>query len=410
MKINIPPDARNIINVLNNNGYEAFVVGGCVRDAILGKEPEDWDITTSALPEQVKALFRRTIDTGLKHGTVTVMCDKTGYEITTYRIDGEYRDGRHPENVEFTVSLYEDLRRRDFTINAMAYNDERGIVDEFDGLGDLKKGIIKCVGEAMERFEEDSLRMMRAIRFSAQLNFEIEDKTGLAIKEHSKHISLVSAERIRVELVKTLLSQRPGFIFLLCDYGMADLVLPVLCEHRGCGRENLVSRMLSLVPERTALRFSVLFAFDGEETAVKAMRALRFDNRTVSMVGKLVRFLHEDLKEDEVSVRQMLCKCKTDIFFELLELKKAYVLAKGENADILDRIRTIADRILERGDAYELSMLKITGTDLLDMGVERGSKVGEVLAMLLDEVIREPEKNDTAILKAMVRMQMGEKQ
>mgnify|MGYP002747897424 FL=1 len=173
-KINIPGSVKLIIDVLENNGYEAFAVGGCVRDTILDREPQDWDITTSALPEQVKELFNRTLDTGIQHGTVTVMIKHVGYEVTTYRIDGEYNDSRHPESVEFTSNLIEDLKRRDFTINAMAYNEREGLVDAFDGINDINNKIIRCVGEPEERFGEDALRILRAVRFSAQLGFDID--------------------------------------------------------------------------------------------------------------------------------------------------------------------------------------------------------------------------------------------
>ena len=180
-KINVPKSVKIIIKILEDNGYEAFAVGGCVRDAIIGREPNDWDITTSAMPGDVKRLFHKTIDTGIAHGTVTVMIERVGYEVTTYRIDGEYEDGRHPKSVEFTGNLIEDLKRRDFTINAMAYNDRQGIVDEFDGVGDLERGLIRCVGNPIDRFNEDALRILRAVRFAAALNFDIEEETKNAI-------------------------------------------------------------------------------------------------------------------------------------------------------------------------------------------------------------------------------------
>ena len=184
-RIQIPQHAKEILERLNQHGFEAYVVGGCVRDSLLGRQPEDWDITTSARPEQVKAIFGRTIDTGIQHGTVTIMRGKTGYEVTTYRIDGEYEDSRHPKNVEFTSNLTEDLKRRDFTINAMAYNPKEGLVDVFGGEEDLKAGIVRCVGFAMDRFTEDALRILRALRFSAQLGFGIEENTWNAIKRIS---------------------------------------------------------------------------------------------------------------------------------------------------------------------------------------------------------------------------------
>ena len=208
-KIQLPSDVVWIIHKLQENGKEAFAVGGCVRDSILGKKPKDWDITTSASPEEVKKIFKKTVDTGILHGTVTVMMGKIGYEVTTYRIDGEYEDNRHPKTVTFTENLVEDLKRRDFTINAMAYNEKVGLVDVFKGRDDLEKGVIRCVGIAKERFEEDALRMLRAVRFSAQLNFEIEEKTKDAIKELSSNLSFVSKERIQTELMKLLVSDNP---------------------------------------------------------------------------------------------------------------------------------------------------------------------------------------------------------
>ncbi|MDF2952130.1 MAG: polynucleotide adenylyltransferase/metal dependent phosphohydrolase, partial [Anaerocolumna sp.] len=183
MKIQLPQKVDYIINQLIIHGYEAYAVGGCVRDSILGKEPEDWDITTSATPLEVKKIFRRTIDTGIAHGTVTVMMEKEGFEVTTYRIDGEYEDNRHPKSVEFTANLVEDLKRRDFTINAMAYNSEDGLVDVFGGLEDINLRMIRCVGSAFDRFDEDALRILRALRFSAQLGFTIEKETMEAIRE-----------------------------------------------------------------------------------------------------------------------------------------------------------------------------------------------------------------------------------
>ena len=177
VRIRLPQKVHDIIETLQAAGYEAYAVGGCIRDSVLGKEPDDWDITTSAKPEEVKKLFRRTIDTGIMHGTVTVMMDKEGFEVTTYRIDGKYEDNRHPKDVTFTANLQEDLRRRDFTINAMAYNEKDGLIDIYEGLQDIDKGLIRCVGVAKERFREDALRMMRAVRFSAQLGYTIEDKT-----------------------------------------------------------------------------------------------------------------------------------------------------------------------------------------------------------------------------------------
>lgn len=222
----IPEKAAEIIRVLMNHGFEAYAVGGCVRDSILGRKPEDWDITTSARPEEVKRIFPRTVDTGIEHGTVTVLMDREQFEVTTYRVDGEYTDHRHPKEVTFTASLEEDLKRRDFTINAMAYNPETGLVDIFQGIEDLERKIIRCVGDPGERFDEDALRILRAIRFSAQLGFVIDDATKQAMSERAETLKDVSAERIRVELVKLLVSAYPEKIREACRLGITRVVLP----------------------------------------------------------------------------------------------------------------------------------------------------------------------------------------
>ena len=226
MKLTIPSNAEKILHILEENGYEAYVVGGCVRDSILGRNPNDWDITTSASPQQVKELFQRTVDTGLQHGTVTVLMDKEGYEVTTYRVDGDYEDGRHPKQVMFTSSLEEDLKRRDFTINAMAYHPERGLVDLFHGMEDMEHKIVRCVGDPMERFHEDALRILRAVRFSAQLGFTIEEKTKAGIQALAPNLKCVSAERIQTELVKLLVSPHPDYLRVAYETGITREFLP----------------------------------------------------------------------------------------------------------------------------------------------------------------------------------------
>lgn len=226
MRIQLPEKVTKIIETLEAAGFEAYAVGGCVRDSILGRKPDDWDITTSAKPDQVKHLFQRTVDTGIKHGTVTVLLEREGFEVTTYRIDGAYEDGRHPSEVSFTASLREDLRRRDFTINAMAYNDKEGLVDLYGGLTDLEAGVIRCVGKAVERFDEDALRMLRAVRFSAQLGFWIEEETRAAIRLLAPNLQKISAERIQVELVKLVTSPHPDYLRTAYELGITAQILP----------------------------------------------------------------------------------------------------------------------------------------------------------------------------------------
>src|SRR5471030_2394585 len=227
MKIEIPKDVKFIICTLINNGYEAYVVGGCVRDSLLNKTPKDWDITTKPKPEEVIKLFDKVVLTGLKHGTVTVIINKYGYEVTTYRTDGEYEDNRHPKEVQFVSSLKEDLARRDFTINAMAYNEKDGLVDYFAGIQDLNDQIIKTVGEPKKRFDEDALRMLRAIRFSAQLNFKIDEIVLGTIKELKDNIKNISKERIREEFNKILISN-PRKIEILKECEILEYIIPVI--------------------------------------------------------------------------------------------------------------------------------------------------------------------------------------
>ena len=226
MQIQLPDKVHHIINTLEEAGYEAYAVGGCVRDSILGRKPDDWDITTSAKPEEIKRLFPRTVDTGIKHGTVTVLLGGEGFEVTTYRVDGVYEDGRHPSEVTFTASLKEDLKRRDFTINAMAYNARTGLVDLYGGLADIENRVIRCVGIAGERFDEDALRMLRAVRFSAQLSFRIEEATGEAVKALAPNLQKISAERIQVELVKLVTSPNPDYLRTAYELGITAQILP----------------------------------------------------------------------------------------------------------------------------------------------------------------------------------------
>ena len=267
IQIQIPEKAKYIIETIQNAGFEAYVVGGCVRDSILGRCPEDWDITTSARPEQVKALFRRTIDTGIQHGTVTVMLDKEGFEVTTYRVDGKYEDSRHPKEVTFTPNLEEDLKRRDFTINAMAYNETEGLIDIFGGLQDIEAKLIRCVGNPEERFGEDALRIMRAIRFSAQLGYEIHEDTEAAIRKLAPTLQKISAERIQVELTKLLISPHPDTLRDAYDMGVTKVILPefdAMMEtpqkhkhHKYNVGEHTLHALIEIAPEKN-LRYAML--------------------------------------------------------------------------------------------------------------------------------------------------------
>ena len=296
MRIEMPYEAEWIIDNIRSHGYEAFIVGGCVRDAVLGRIPGDWDITTSAKPEQVKEIFGKTVDTGLKHGTVTIIKHGSGYEVTTYRIDGEYLDGRHPETVEFTPDLREDLKRRDFTINAMAYSHETGIVDEFEGMEDLKRRVIRCVGCAKDRFTEDALRILRAVRFAAQLDFVIEDETYKAIAEIAPNLVHVSKERIQVELTKLLMSDHPEKIWMVDATGIAEYVTPGFTEVFERELESRSSRDplkecwagIAALPADKSHRWAGFLRHMTAEQAVKILRGLKLDNDTIGNVKNMI--------------------------------------------------------------------------------------------------------------------------
>ena len=431
MKIQLPEKVKFIIETIAAAGYEAYAVGGCIRDSILGREPNDWDVTTSATPEQVKALFRRTVDTGIQHGTVTVMLDKEGFEVTTYRIDGEYEDSRHPKEVIFTPNLVEDLKRRDFTINAMAYNDEAGLVDIFDGMGDINKGIIRCVGDPMERFTEDALRILRAIRFSAQLGYSIEENTKAAITRLAPNLRNISAERIQVELTKLLTSPHPDYMEVVYETGVSAIILPELdiCmkteqNHKhhcmGVGKHILCS--LTYAPADKYLRWALLFHDIGKpqtltvdekgithfyghprisaEMAREILKRLRFDNDTIHVVCRLVEHHHCGIGvvPDMRRVRRAINKMGEDIFPLFLQLWYADIMAQSEyNRDEkLEAIRLwkeMYEQIKENHQCTSLKTLAVTGSDLIALGMKPGKELGETLKGLLEYVLDHPEEN-----------------
>ena len=439
MKLTIPVNAEKILRVLENQGFEAFIVGGCVRDSILGRRPDDWDITTSARPEQVKALFRRTVDTGLKHGTVTVLMDKESYEVTTYRIDGEYEDGRHPKEVAFTASLEEDLKRRDFTINAMAYHPDRGLVDLFHGMDDIRAEIIRCVGNPLERFGEDALRILRAVRFSAQLGFSIEAETKTGIEELAPNLKLVSAERIQTELVKLLVSPHPDYFLTAYETGITRQFLP---EFDACmeteqntphhclsvGLHTLQS-LLNIRPDKV-LRLT-MFLHDigkpavkktdengrdhfkmhgpaGEKMASAILRRLKFDNDTISKVCRLIRWHDDRPAPDMCSVRRAVNRIGEDIFPLYLEVQRADMLAQStykreEKAARLEGVNECYRKILEEGQCVSLKSMAVKGRDLIAAGYAPGPELGEILDRLLEHVLEHPEDNEKDRLLALLK-------
>ncbi len=430
IQIQIPEKVKKIIDTLTAAGQEAYAVGGCVRDAVLHREPADWDITTSASPMEVKSLFKKTIDTGLQHGTVTVMLGHEGFEVTTYRVDGVYEDCRHPKEVQFTKSLLEDLKRRDFTINAMAYNPSEGLVDAFDGIGDLKRGVIRCVGEARERFTEDALRMLRAVRFGAQLGFTLETETKKAIGELCENLNMVSAERVQAELVKLLLSPHPEKLLEVWETGMTKVILPEFDACMACAQNNPHHKYsvgehticaLKNIEANRVLRLAMLFHDFGkpivkttdakgidhfhrhqevsEQLAEAVMRRLRFDNDTMRAVTRLVRYHDDHPALTPAGVRRAVNRIGEDLFPYYLKVQRADILAQAtetqkEKLAAVERVEYLFDKILEEKDCFTLKQLAVGGRDLIAAGIPAGPALGEVLAHLLELVIEEPKKND----------------
>lgn len=430
MRIELPSGVRTIIQILNQHGHEAFAVGGCVRDSILNRNPDDWDITTSATPYQVKELFARTVDTGLQHGTVTVLVGGTGYEVTTYRIDGEYEDGRHPKEVQFTSNLTEDLKRRDFTINAMAYCEETGLIDQFGGMEDLEHKVIRCVGDPRKRFEEDALRILRAVRFAAQLGFTIEEKTKEAIIELAPTLSKISAERIQVEIVKLLVSDQPEMWEMVYETGITKVIMPEFDRmtdvpqntphHRwNVGKHTLEA--LKNVENDKILRLTMLMHDMGKadtrstdengrdhfyghdaassEIAKKILRRLKFDNYTIQTVSRLVYWHNYRPIPNEKAVRRMVNKVGVDLFPSLLKVRRADNMAQStykreEKLANLEAVERIFQEIIEKQQCVSLKMLAVTGNDLIKRGLKPGPMLGETLEWLLEVVLEHPEMNE----------------
>ena len=429
MKIFLPEKVKYIIETLTDAGFEAYAVGGCVRDTILGRTPMDWDITTSAKPEQVKKLFAHTIDTGIQHGTVTVMLSHEGFEVTTYRIDGEYEDARHPKEVQFTSNLLEDLKRRDFTINAMAYNEKDGLVDAFDGEGDLEKGIIRCVGVAEERFSEDALRMLRAVRFAGQLGFSIEEETRQAIQKLAPNIAKVSAERIQIELVKLMTAKHPEEIMTAYETGLTKVFLPEFDVMMVTGQNNphhcysvgvhTVEALKQIEPDKVE-RLAILLhdiakpackttdenGIDhfyghpekGSGMARKVLRRLKFDNDTTDRVCRLIACHDDNPPLTERDVRRAVYRNGEEQYQALFAVKRADVSAQSnyqreEKFEYLKAYENIYRQIMEKKQCLSIRQLAVTGTDLIAAGMKPGKEIGEMLKQLLDYVLEHPEAN-----------------
>ena len=395
--ITLPEDVLYLLDTLQKGGYEAYIVGGCVRDSILGRTPQDWDITTSALPEQTKALFPHTFDTGIQHGTITVVCHKTNYEITTYRIDGDYKDGRHPDSVAFTPNLEEDLLRRDFTMNAIAYHPEKGFQDPFHGQEDIATSCIRGVGEPAKRFQEDALRMLRCVRFAAQLGFSVEPATYRALQENAPLIEKISVERIHEELDKLWKSPFSEKLPLLLESELLphiDTLFARRMEEQG----TALIPLLKAAPPLSLLRWTLVLHDYTEKEAKDFCKKLKFDNTSARNIQILLRHLSKELPKTPYAVRKLAGELGIEITEHLFLLWE--ILGKEVSS-----LRNTLEKALSDGDCLHLKSLAVNGQMLMDMGIPKGKEVGRILGILLDDVLETPSHNTKEYLMELAKHQ-----
>jgi len=440
--VSMPKNVEYIIDTLVENGFEAFIVGGCVRDCILNKEPKDWDITTKATPEEVIRLFDKVILTGLKHGTVTVVLDRENYEVTTYRTDGEYEDNRHPKEVKFVDSLKEDLARRDFTINAMAFNYKVGLIDYFEGTTDLKNKIIRTVGEPEKRFNEDALRMLRAVRFSAQLNFNINENVMCSIKKLKNNMENISRERIRDEFNKILI-YNPKKIDILRECGLLELIIPEfkwtydfdqnnphhihdLYNHTILSAESIeqsshlrltmvlhdFGKVISKSIDEKGISHYYGHAKESVRLSKQILQSLKYDNNSIEKILTLIQY-HDCTLESKLSVKRMLNKIGEELFRDLIKIQRADILAQNpyyreERLENLAEVEEKLNLIIAQKECFNLKDLKINGGDLINLGFIKGKKIGDTLQKLLELVIEDPELNNQPDLFELAKKIKGE--
>ena len=444
--IKIPKDAESIINRLNEHGYEAYVVGGCVRDSILGKTPNDWDICTSATPDKMIEIFadHEVIPTGLQHGTITIVVDHVPFEVTTFRIDGDYSDNRRPDTVEFTTDIVKDLSRRDFTVNAMAYNPKVGLVDPYDGKKDIQSKVIRCVGNADDRFHEDALRIIRALRFASVYGFEISSETAKSIHSNAGLLNNIAVERINVELCKLLCGK--GVLDILLNY--SDVIATIIPELKPCigfnqnnryhqytiydhiahavsnytGKDLIVKVALLLHDIGKPLCYTedkngghfYGHGVPSRDIAEGIVRRLKFDNYTQKNVVELVLY-HDAVIEPTVKVvKRWLNKIGEEQLFRLLDIRMADILAhaEGTQASRIERcvaVRSIAEDVISSEQCFKLKDLKVNGNDLMAIGIPQGRELGNALNWLLDMVINGEAQNDKDELLSLVRIKNKEK-
>lgn len=439
VRIEIPTYVKAVLDRMEKHGFEAFLVGGCVRDSLLGKVPGDYDVTTNALPEETEAVFRddfRVIETGMKHGTVTVLSDGNPIEITTYRIDGEYTDCRRPDSVSFARNLREDLARRDFTVNAMAYSESAGIIDCFGGMEDLKNRIIRCVGEPQKRFSEDALRILRAIRFSSQLDFEIESRTEEAVFSCRDLLKNISAERISVELDKLIMGDNCEEVMMKYPRILGVFIPEILpcigfeqhnSYHRYTVWEHIVKAVSSAKKDRT-VRLAMLlhdigkpgcFRLDEKgtghfhdheklsaEAAGGILRRLRYDNHTIDRVTALIFHHYFNPSDNDRTVKKLLSKIGREAYFQLLDVQRADAASKEsfclERLPVLDSLEERGRKILAAEECFSLKNLAVNGNDLLALGF-KGKAIGDTLNLLLGQVLDEKLPNEKNILLEYVK-------
>lgn len=435
--IKLPSQVNKALTLLEAAGFEAYVVGGCVRDSLMGKAPVDYDVATSALPRETERVFRmyKVIETGIKHGTLTVIIDSMPIEITTYRVEGRYLDCRHPSSVSFTGSLREDMARRDFTMNALAYAPGAGgsgIVDCFGGIEDIEAGVIRCVGSPGRRFKEDALRIMRALRFASVTGFKIEEKTLSAMEKNKDLLRDISAERVREELVKLLCGEYAERC-LIESAGIIGAVIPEILDMKGfcqCNPHHIYDVLThsavaagAICPE-PSLRLAAFFhdigkpkCFSVDSDGVghffghgpisariteRIMERLKFDKETRQIVTELIRLHDVQIEPSEKAVRRLMNKISPEMFFSLLQLKRADNLAQSPDyrsrQGYYDELEAIGRSVIEREECYSLRDLAINGNDLIYIGIPQGKEIGEVLSCLLDKVIEGKIVNERAAL------------
>ena len=437
----IPEEVSFLLDRLRKNGFESYIVGGCVRDLLLQRTPDDWDITTSALPDQIRAAFGEypAVEIGKQHGTVAIILNGVPYEITTYRTDGPYGDHRRPDSVSFTASLREDLARRDFTVNALAYHPKEGVIDCFRGREDLNAKRIRAVGSPPQRFEEDALRILRGIRFAAQLGFSVEPETQKAMAQKKELLKVISKERIQAELSKLFVSPNPAPV-LRENAEILFTVLPELTPMRGFAQNNPhhcydvwehTLHALEHTPDELNLRLAVLLhdcgkpfvysedengnghfyghAKKSEELSKEVLTRLRFDKKTITEVCALVKYHDLSFTPEERWIKRWCSRLGDDLLYKLMAVAESDVLAQAPGShqqmllELLAECRLVLDRIVEQQQCFQLKDLAVNGQDLIRIGFSPGKTLGGCLQFLLNAVIEGQCPNEKKALLALAK-------